>query len=317
MATLPGGVTVSTQGITQQDMQQLTSALSNVGGTITKETQTLTSSSITTNTLAAPITLGNTTVSSVGTVAVNGSGSGTGNTLVAVDLSATPAGTSTGGGTVVTNVVADSSLTSIVLTGTSSGNTTALFLDASSGGKVIAGDSGNNFLVLSGSGTVGTGTNTVIAGIGNDSVIGSNTSDVISSSGGNDIINGGSGNDTITAGTGDATLGGGGGNDSLVAGSGNSIMIGESGNDTLVAGAGKDVMIFSPGSGNDTIVGFDPTKDTIAFAGTNYSGGTLDLASVIQNAVVAGGNTTLNLPDGTTITVQGVTGININWFTAK
>jgi len=157
----------------------------------------------------------------------------------------------------------------------------------------------------------------VVLGSGNNSVIGGAGNDSIVSSSGNDIIFGGSGNQTLVGGSGFDTIGAGTGNDSIVAGSGGGYFIAGTGNDTFVAGAGKDTFIFSPGDGSATITGFNPTQDTIAFTSTNYSGGTLNLASLMSSAKVVNGNTVLTLPDSkTTITVQG-TGVNINWFTSK
>lgn len=55
----------------------------------------------------------------------------------------------------------------------------------------------------------------------------------------------------------------------------------------------------------------------LGFTSTNYGGKSLDLASLISNATVSNGNTILTLPDGSTVTVQGATGVNVSWFTSK
>lgn len=211
----------------------------------------------------------------------------------------------------VTNLVVDNTVTNVVLTGTQNNQVVSLF--AGSNTSLVVGDVGSNFIVTDAASTRDI---TIVSGAGNDSILGGGGSDNLQA-GGDSIINGGAGNDTLIGGAGSSTLGGGGGADSITAGAGGSYIIGEAGNDTLVGGSGKDVFIFGPGDGSDRIVNFNPAQDTLAFTTTNYTGGTLDLASLISNATISGGNTVLTLPDGSTLTVVGVTGVNINWFTAK
>lgn len=202
---------------------------------------------------------------------------------------------------------------SVVLSGTQAGSVTAAFMGGGdlSTTRIAVGDSGQNFFIVEDS------RNTIIAtGSGNDSIIGGGGQDHITV-GDSGIVYGGAGNDTIIGGTGSSILSGADGNDSIIAGSGDSTIIGGTGNDTLVAGAGKDIFIYSPGDGNDTIIGFDATQDTLGFASTAFQGGTLDLGALIQNATVSNGNTILTLPDGSTITVAGVADVSLNWFTVK
>lgn len=320
--TLPGGqqITLPNSTLSGSDQEKVSAALQ--GTVITGSTAVTVpatgNGAPASITLQTPVTVGGVTASSVNSTVITassvGGGFNSGTTLVSVDLGSTAAGT---GSQVLTNVVADSSLNAVVLTGTAAGNTTALFMDASSGGKVVVGDSGNDFLILTG-GVSGGPVNNIVMGSGNSSALGSAGDDSIVAGSGNAVINGTAGNDTLVGGSGNDTIGAGSGNDSIVAGSGGGFFIAGTGNDTFVAGAGKDVFIFSPGNGSDTVVGFDPTHDTLAFTSTNYNGQTLDLGSLIANAKVENGNTVLSLPGGnTTITVQGATGVNINWFTTK
>ena len=71
-----------------------------------------------------------------------------------------------------------------------------------------------------------------------------------------DIIRGIGGSDTAFAG---------GGNDKLIMGRGRDFIDGGPGDDLLRGGKGKDTFAFASGSGDDTIKGFRPGKDKIAF----------------------------------------------------
>lgn len=306
MATVSGGTTIPVTGLTTSQLTTISTILStqlDAGATLSTSVLGSGSAPVTQTTLTTPVLMGEATFSSVSTATVTASSS----TVAVIDVN-----TSTVTGA-LTNVQIGGSVDSIVLQGTGDLNVTATIFDTSSSAKTVVGSGNNEFVVLNQT----SGSNTIVAGAGSDSVLGGSGSDVISSNG---ILaaNGGAGNDSIVGGSGASTLGGGAGNDTIVAGSGGSYLIGETGNDSLVGGAGKDVFIFMPGDGNDTVSGFDPAADTLGFASTNYgTSGTLDLASLISNAQVSGGNTILTLPDGSTITVQGVTGVNINWFTVK
>ncbi|HYD99214.1 MAG TPA: hypothetical protein VEH84_07515 [Alphaproteobacteria bacterium] len=309
MPTLTGGQTVATSGVTAADEVLLTQALAS----ITAPNSTVTVQAPVTPTepaqqLVNTIQIGSSKIESVQTVEVKSTTSDEG-----VEVAQVTIPTSTNANT-VTNIVVDDNVDSVIISGTPQGGASAVFVDTSAGSKVIAGDSGNNFVVLSG-GKEGA-VNTVATGIGNDSVIGSSGQDSVSAAG-DSLVFAGGGADTLVGGEGSATLGGGDGADSIAAGSGGGFLIGGSGSDTLAGGAGADVMIYSPGDGNDSIVGFDPTKDVIGFASTAFTGGTLDIGALIANARVEGGNTVITLPDGSTITVSGLTGIDISWFTPK
>lgn len=104
-------------------------------------------------------------------------------------------------------------------------------------------------------------------------------------------VTGGAGADTLTAGSGSDVFALGGGADQIVFGSGSA---------TVTGGAGVDTYHFHHGdAGHDTIVGFKQGTDSLKFEGFS---GKLPVAS----GIVAGGNTTLTLIDGTTIVLAGV-----------
>jgi Ca2+-binding RTX toxin-like protein len=143
---------------------------------------------------------------------------------------------------------------------------------------------------------------------------------------GPDTVQGGDGNDTIQGGAGPETLAGGQGND-VITGGGPQFIQGGAGNDTIHGGIGPDTI--NPGSGNsditmgtgpgllqdtgagghDTVFGFDH-NDAISFAGEN----TQSVQQVVATAQEHNGNTTLSLPDGSTITLVGVTHIDGGFF---
>ena len=107
------------------------------------------------------------------------------------------------------------------------------------------------------------------------------------------MIYAGAGNDTVQGGAGPATIDGGSGDNLIIAGSGG----------TLIADSGI--------AGYDTVVGFDTAHgDAITFAGQDAA--TID--HVVATATVSGGSTTITLPDGTTMTLVGITHIDSTFF---
>jgi Ca2+-binding RTX toxin-like protein len=108
-----------------------------------------------------------------------------------------------------------------------------------------------------------------------------------------------------TANGNDTLFGGGGGNDVMLGGaSGHDTMIAGSGNDTMFDGGAQEVFAFFNGmsGGADAIGSFVQGRDYIALEGY---GSDAD-ANALATAVVSNGSTTLSLPDGTTITILGV-----------
>ena len=206
-------------------------------------------------------------------------------------------------------------------------------LGGGDGADNLSGNAGHDLVVG------GTGNDTVGGGIGRDTVIGGVGEDTINGNSGfdqlwggtqNDLMNGGAGNDTLGAGDGNDTasggggddvLGGGDGADSLMGGADNDTIWGGIGNDTLIGGTGNDLMgggtgadrfVFFTNFGDDDIVGFSLAQgdelriDDALWTGTH---GNLSDAQVIAqfSSFDASGNVVLSFPDGSSITLNGVT----------
>jgi len=126
--------------------------------------------------------------------------------------------------------------------------------------------------------------------------------------------------DTIQGGTGPDTIYGGFGRDLITGGSGNDLIIGGRGHETIDGGAGNNMIQVGSGptliqdngvAGHDTVVGFDPAHgDKIGFAGENKP----SIDNVVATANEHGGNTTITLPDGSTMTLVGITHIDHTFF---
>lgn len=177
-------------------------------------------------------------------------------------------------------------------------------LNGGSGDDVLRGGSGDDVL-KGGSGDDalhgGSGDDVLDGGSGDDRLYGGSGDDELNGGSGDDVLKGGSGDDLLHGGSGDDVLDGGPGDDILDGGSGDDILIGGSGDDVLTGGSGDDRFVFSGASGSDTI--------------TDLSGGdVIDLTAVASVTSVndltienIGGNTVITLPDGSAITVQGLT----------
>jgi Ca2+-binding RTX toxin-like protein len=160
------------------------------------------------------------------------------------------------------------------------------------------------------------GNDTVLGGIGNDDVNGNVGQDVVLGEEGADTVRGGKDNDTIFGGEGDDphvngnlgddlvygdegadTVFGGQGNDTLDGGVGNDLLSGDLGNDNLTGGAGADIFVLRLGGGSDTVLDFNGAQgDRIGLTpGSNYS------------AALINGHLAYSLPDGSRITLIGVT----------
>ena len=119
---------------------------------------------------------------------------------------------------------------------------------------------------------------------GDDIADGGTFSEMINGLAGNDTLNGGAGDDTLNGGDGNDNLNGAGGTDIINGGDGNDNLNGGTNNDTLNGGAGIDTIIVGPNNssrvaltgnsndvGEDTIVGFDFSNETLRIVGTNVS----------------------------------------------
>jgi Ca2+-binding RTX toxin-like protein len=105
---------------------------------------------------------------------------------------------------------------------------------------------------------------------------------------GDDVIYGTDRNEILINETGAALLVAGGGNDQIWAGADDDVLDGGEGNDTLFGESGNDTYIFRRGSGQDTIIDYDPTPgnvDTI-FLGSSLTPDDISLKRSGDNLVL-------------------------------
>ena len=107
-------------------------------------------------------------------------------------------------------------------------------------------------------------------------------------------IKGGSNKDTIYGGKGNDSILGNAGNDKLFGGAGNNTLTGGTGDDTLKGGEGADVFAYFNGDGNDTILDYQPGKDTIKL----NSGFILDVSYKKKDLVFTVGSGTITVKNG-------------------
>ncbi len=154
-------------------------------------------------------------------------------------------------------------------------------------------------------GVVLTGTiraDTLTGTAGEDRLSGGIGNDTLNGLGGHDVLDGGIGNDTLNGGDGNDVLFGDLGNDTLNGGAGNDVLFGGLGNDTLSGGTGRDVFHFGRADGNDTILDFDVTQDSIILD-DNISVSRTRLSDTNRDGVL---DTTLTLSVGGSVTLLGV-----------
>ena len=132
---------------------------------------------------------------------------------------------------------------------------------------------------------------------GNDTLSGGENDDILFGGQNEDILYGNTGNDSLNGNMGNDTLYGGQGDDYLAGNNGADLLVGNKGNDTLVGGEGADTFVFTFGGGNDQVSDYQAGTDSLSFA----SG--LEVTSGTETA----GTTTLQLTDGGTVTLVGVT----------
>ena len=180
-------------------------------------------------------------------------------------------------GDVVLQDSAASIVGSMQLSGSTFENTTFSSLGTTS--LTINGNSGNDFITVSGRDPLFSGTITLSGLGGNDTLSGSSQSDVINGGDGDDSIMGGDQNDTITGGAGDDTLVGGNGDDRFTWNDGD-------GTDMIDGGAGRDVQIVNFGDlagEGDVVAVTDGGGGRVSIAraaGTALSAFSLDLGTV-------------------------------------
>jgi Ca2+-binding RTX toxin-like protein len=228
------------------------------------------------------------------------------------------------------------------------------FLDGHLGNQSILGGTAGTETIWGGPGDTirgGSGGNETIGGAPGDTITGgSGGNEFIDGARGNQSIVGGSGgNETIWGGAGDTIQGGSGGNETIAGVSGetitggaaNTFFDGTSGNESIIAGSGNstiwggahDTIQGASGSGS-ALMGFAGGNETLWDNGTTSSGhdsvstfsqaggdrvslnsATDTIANVVGTASTSGGNTTVTLHDGSTITFIGISSINNTFFT--
>lgn len=111
---------------------------------------------------------------------------------------------------------------------------------------------------------IGTSRRDTLTGTGGeDTLYGVSGNDTLFGRGGNDLLSGGLGNDTINGEDGNDRLFGDAGNDTLSGGAGRDILFGGFGNDRVSGGTGVDVFHFGRFDGNDTVLDFSLSEDSI------------------------------------------------------
>ena len=227
------------------------------------------------------------------------------------------------------------------------------FIDGSSGSQSITGGSGGDESIWGGVGDTirgGSAGNETIGGHTGDTIVGgSGGFEFIDGTTGSQSITGGSGgnesiwgalSDTIHGGTaGNETIGGVAG-ETIIGGTANTFIDVSGGNASVLAGGGNST-IWS--GAHDTVQGLSGGSALIGFAGGNetfwddgatsgrhdsistfnQAGGdrvslnssTDTIANVVGTASTSGGNTTVTLHDGSTITFIGVSSLNNTFFT--
>ena len=153
---------------------------------------------------------------------------------------------------------------------------------------------------------------------GADTIYGDDQSDVIYAGKDRDIVFGGEGNDviygnlesdTLDGGTTQDVLYGGQGADSLYGGAGDDALWGNRDDDILTGGQGSDDFVFKGPSGNDIVTDFSSGLDQLWF--TTADSGFDSFADVMAASVVSGGNLIIQLVNGATVTLLGVTDFDI------
>lgn len=184
-------------------------------------------------------------------------------------------------------------------------------LDGGNGDDTLTG--GDDADVLRGQG----GADKLYGGSGDDALNGGDEADWLQGDAGSDDIIGGAGADTLLGGDGADTLKGGIQNDllqggadadSLDGGSGVDTLEGGAGNDTLRGGSDGDVFRFVGSFGQDHIYGFVEGRDVLQFASSGYA----SAQSILDTAIVSGGDTLLTLNAADSILLHGVKDLTIS-----
>lgn len=184
-------------------------------------------------------------------------------------------------------------------------------VDGGIGDDVINGGSEDDRLTGGdGNDTLGgaSGDDLVSGGAGNDRVNGGSGDDSLTGGAGNDALDGGANSDIIDAGDGDDSLTGGSGNDSMDGGAGHDMFVSDAGDDTMTGGEGAEWYVYQDEDfGHDLITDFQAGNgDLLDLSRTGFSRADLNIRQVTEDMV------TIDVPDDRSITLHGVSGLDIN-----
>lgn len=124
---------------------------------------------------------------------------------------------------------------------------------------------------------------------------------------GNDLLGGDDGANRIRGAAGADTIEGRGGNDTIYGGGGRDVLLGQGGDDILYGRGGADIFVFAPGDGVDVVKDFQDNRDRLDLTAFGFA----DTAAALTGAVETGGNLILNLGTGQSITLEGITLLQI------
>ncbi|GAN77503.1 beta strand repeat-containing protein [Acidisphaera rubrifaciens] len=242
------------------------------------------------------------------TVIANGSGSidaGAGTNVISISGSAGTSNILFSDGTGDT-ITAGAGAATVGETGTKStifmGTTSGLYADGGSGDTIVGSNAYVNQTVYGNGGDVvfgGNNTLTFVGGVGGSTIVGGVKDTLFGVSGGDINYYSSTSSATLVAGAGSETLNAGGGTQG-------DMLIGGAGSTTMFAGTGADSLAFFNGTsgGTDLVNGFN-SQDQIDLV--NYGG-------AAPTVMAAGGSTTINLSDGTKITLSGFTSSNTSYI---
>jgi len=89
---------------------------------------------------------------------------------------------------------------------------------------------------------------------------------------------------------------------------GNDTLVASAANDTLYANPGATTVVIGPGSGQDTILNFQTTQDTLQFSPSLFG----NYAAAMTSASQVGANTVFTIDANDTVTLQNVNIANLS-----
>ena len=89
---------------------------------------------------------------------------------------------------------------------------------------------------------------------------------------------------------------------------GNDTLVASAANDTLYANPGATTVVIGPGSGQDTILNFHTTQDTLQFSPSLFA----NYAAAMTSASQVGANTVFTIDANDSVTLQNVNMANLS-----